>query len=424
MLVSLRIMSILFDLFLGIIFFYRPLSQKEKSRRICIFTSLLLFFHSLLTILFSGANLFLVGNLILSIAEYYFLGLYFGYAAQESSFWIFCQMSLTLLAGTILNQAVQLFSPLSIISENLIAMLFYLAVAFLLSLLVTLVLRQLFRAHQKLVYTVSVSKGTWLYQFIVPFLSICFAFTISAIQGQVFEKDYLSFVSVLALIVLTFSSLYFTLYLSQQQQRYYQSILETEQLTFQLREIKQSKKDYRRIQRIQHDLKNQHLILLALLKEDPEQAKSYLQSITNSIENQTVCYSKNTTINFLLNQKLQDKVEDIQLEIDCFVPQRLEINPDILAVLLGNLLDNSLEACMRLSNKEDRVLILGIRYFQKKLFIAIENSFDENELVIRKERQTEGWGLKNIERLVTNHRGTMKNFIQNGRHKTEVILPV
>lgn len=422
MLVSLRIVSILFDLFLGIIFFYRPLSQKEKSRRICIFTSLLLFFHALLTILFSGANLFLVGNLILSIAEYYFLGLYFGYAVQESSFWIFCQMSLTLLAGTILNQAVQLFSPLSVISENLIAMLFYLAVAFLLSLLVTLVLRQLFRAHQKLVYTVS--KGIWLYQFIVPFLSICFAFTVSAIQGQVFEKDYLSFVSVLALIVLTFSSLYFTLYLSQQQQRYYQSILETEQMTFQLREMKQSKKDYRRIQRIQHDLKNQHLILLALLKEDPEQAKSYLQSMTNSIENQTVCYSKNTTINFLLNQKLQDKVEDIQLEIDCFVPQRLEINPDILAVLLGNLLDNSLEACMRLSNKEDRVLILGIRYFQKKLFIAIENSFDENELVIRKERQTEGWGLKNIERLVTNHRGTMKNFIQNGRHKTEVILLV
>lgn len=408
MLVSLRIVSILFDLFLGIIFFYRPLSQKEKSRRICIFTSLLLFFHALLTILFSGANLFLVGNLILSIAEYYFLGLYFGYAVQESSFWIFCQMSLTLLAGTILNQAVQLFSPLSVISENLIAMLFYLAVAFLLSLLVTLVLRQLFRAHQKLVYTVS----------------NCFAFTVSAIQGQVFEKDYLSFVSVLALIVLTFSSLYFTLYLSQQQQRYYQSILETEQMTFQLREMKQSKKDYRRIQRIQHDLKNQHLILLALLKEDPEQAKSYLQSMTNSIENQTVCYSKNTTINFLLNQKLQDKVEDIQLEIDCFVPQRLEINPDILAVLLGNLLDNSLEACMRLSNKEDRVLILGIRYFQKKLFIAIENSFDENELVIRKERQTEGWGLKNIERLVTNHRGTMKNFIQNGRHKTEVILLV
>ncbi|WP_267247210.1 GHKL domain-containing protein [Streptococcus sp. Marseille-Q5986] len=424
MLVSLRIVSILFDLFLGVIFFYRPLSQKEKSRRICIFTSLLLFFHALLTILFSGANLFLVGNLILSIAEYYFLGLYFGYAVQESSFWIFCQMSLTLLAGTILNQAVQLFSPLSVISENLIAMLFYLAVAFLLSLLVTLVLRQLFRAHQKLVYTASVSKGTWLYQFIVPFLSICFAFTISAIQGQVFEKDYLSFVSVLALIVLTFSSLYFTLYLSQQQQRYYQSILETEQLTFQLREMKQSKKDYRRIQRIQHDLKNQHLILLALLKENPEQAKSYLQSMTNSIENQTVCYSKNTTINFLLNQKLQDKVEDIQLEIDCFVPQRLEINPDILAVLLGNLLDNSLEACMRLSNKEDRVLILGIRYFQKKLFIAIENSFDEDELVMRKERQTEGWGLKNIERLVTNHRGIIKNFIQNGRHKTEVILPV
>lgn len=42
MLVSLRIVSILFDFFLGVIFFYRPLSQKKSLGE---FVSLLLSFY-------------------------------------------------------------------------------------------------------------------------------------------------------------------------------------------------------------------------------------------------------------------------------------------------------------------------------------------------------------------------------------------
>ena len=374
----------------------------------------------LLCLYFLESRVFLVSNLLLSIVESSLVGLYFGYSFRDSSFWIFLQTSLTLLAGAVLNQAIQLFLPLSKVSKNLGLISGYLAISFLFSTVITLVLRQLFRTHQKL--SMATSRRNWLYQFIVPILSIIFAFTVSAIQGQVFGPDYLSVISLLSLIVLSFSSLYFTLHLSQQQHAYYQNKLDKEQLQFQLRETQQSQEEYQRLQSLRHDLKNKHLTLLALLEENPDEAREYLHSLTDSISGKQTFYSKNPTINFLLNQKLHDVEDEIELEIDCFVPQELSIQPDILAVILGNCLDNSISACLRLTDKSERTLALNIRYFQQNLFISINNTFNEQEQETRKTRQRDGWGLRNVDALVQEYQGTVKRFKEHGHYRTGTIL--
>ena len=374
-----------------------------------------------LVFLFLESRVFLVSNLLLSILESSLVGLYFGYSFRDSSFWIFLQTSLTLLAGAVLNQAIQLFLPLSKVSKNLGMISGYLAISFLFSTVITLVLRQLFRTHQKL--SMATSRRNWLYQFIVPILSIIFAFTVSAIQGQVFGPDYLSVISLLSLIVLSFSSLYFTLHLSQQQHAYYQNKLDKEQLQFQLRETQQSQEEYQRLQSLRHDLKNKHLTLLALLEENPDEAREYLQSLTDSISGKQTFYSKNPTVNYLLNQKLHDVEDEIALEIDCFIPQELSIQPDVLAVILGNCLDNSISACLRLTDKSERTLSLNIRYFQQNLFISINNTFNEQEQETRKTRQRDGWGLRNVDTLVQEYQGTIKRFKENGHYRTEILLP-
>ena len=421
MLIGLRIISILFDLFLASILFYRPISKSKHSKETLFVLCCFLLFHVALVFLFLESRVFLVSNLLLSILESSLVGLYFGYSFRDSSFWIFLQTSLTLLAGAVLNQAIQLFLPLSKVSKNLGLISGYLAISFLFSTIITLVLRQLFRTHQKL--GMATSKRNCLYQFIVPILSIIFAFTVSAIQGQVFGPDYLSVISLLSLIVLSFSSLYFTLHLSQQQHAYYQNKLDKEQLQFQLRETQQSQEEYQRLQSLRHDLKNKHLTLLALLEENPDEAREYLHSLTDSISGKQTFYSKNPTINFLLNQKLHDVEDEIELEIDCFVPQELSIQPDILAVILGNCLDNSISACLRLTDKSERTLALNIRYFQQNLFISINNTFNEQEQETRKTRQRDGWGLRNVDALVQEYQGTIKRFKENGRYRTEILLP-
>lgn len=421
MLIGLRIISILFDLFLASVLFYRPISKSKHSKETLLVLCCCFLLHVAFVFLFLESRVFLVSNLLLSIVESSLVGLYFGYSFRDSSFWIFLQTSLTLLAGAVLNQAIQLFLPLSKVSKNLGLISGYLAISFLFSTIITLVLRQLFRTHQKL--GMATSKRNWLYQFIVPILSIIFAFTVSAIQGQVFGPDYLSVISLLSLIVLSFSSLYFTLHLSQQQHAYYQNKLDKEQLQFQLRETQQSQEEYQRLQSLRHDLKNKHLTLLALLEENPDEAREYLHSLTDSISGKQTFYSKNPTINFLLNQKLHDVEDEIELEIDCFVPQELSIQPDILAVILGNCLDNSISACLRLTDKSERTLALNIRYFQQNLFISINNTFNEQEQETRKTRQKDGWGLRNVDALVQEYQGTVKRFKENGHYRTEILLP-
>lgn len=421
MLIGLRIISILFDLFLASVLFYRPISKSKHSKETLLVLCCCFLFHVALVFLFLESRVFLVSNLLLSIVESSLVGLYFGYSFRDSSFWIFLQTSLTLLAGAVLNQAIQLFLPLSKVSKNLGLISGYLAISFLFSTVITLVLRQLFRTHQKL--TMATSRRNWLYQFIVPILSIIFAFTVSAIQGQVFGADYLSVISLLSLIVLSFSSLYFTLHLSQQQHAYYQNKLDKEQLQFQLRETQQSQEEYQRLQSLRHDLKNKHLTLLALLEENPDEAREYLQSLTDSISGKQTFYSKNPTVNYLLNQKLHNVEDEIALEIDCFVPQELSIQPDVLAVILGNCLDNSISACLRLTDKSERTLSLNIRYFQQNLFISINNTFNEQEQETRKTRQRDGWGLRNVDALVQEYQGTIKRFKENGHYRTEILLP-
>lgn len=421
MLIGLRIISILFDLFLASVLFFRPISKSKQSKETLLVLCCCFLFHVALVFIFLESHVFLVSNLLLSIVESSLVGLYFGYSFRDSSFWIFIQTSLTLLAGAVLNQTIQLFLPLSKVSKNLGLISGYLAISFLFSTVITLVLRQLFRTHQKL--GMATSKRNWLYLFIVPILSIIFAFTVSAIQGQVFGPDYLSVISLLSLIVLSFSSLYFTLHLSQQQHAYYQNKLDKEQLQFQLRETQQSQEEYQRLQSLRHDLKNKHLTLLALLEENPDEAREYLHSLTDSISGKQTFYSKNPTINFLLNQKLHDVEDEIELEIDCFVPQELSIQPDILAVILGNCLDNSISACLRLTDKSERTLALNIRYFQQNLFISINNTFNEQEQETRKTRQRDGWGLRNVDALVQEYQGTIKRFKENGRYRTEILLP-
>ena len=224
MLIGLRIISILFDLFLASVLFYRLNSKSKHSKETLLVLCCCFLLHVAFVFVFLESRVFLVSNLLLSIVESSLVELYFGYSFRDSSFWIFLQTSLTLLAGAVLNQAIQLFLPLSKVSKNLGLISGYLATSFLFSTIITLVLRQLFRTHQKL--GMATSRRSWLYQFIVPILSIIFAFTVSAIQGQVFGPDYLSVISLLSLIVLSFSSLYFTLHLSQQQHAYYQNKLD------------------------------------------------------------------------------------------------------------------------------------------------------------------------------------------------------
>ena len=70
MLVGLRIISILYDLFLASMLFYRPLSKINMKKKPLVALFFILIFHGELVFLFSESRIFLVSNLLLNILEY------------------------------------------------------------------------------------------------------------------------------------------------------------------------------------------------------------------------------------------------------------------------------------------------------------------------------------------------------------------
>lgn len=91
------------------------------------------------------------------------------------------------------------------------------------------------------------------------------------------------------------------------------------------------------------------------------------------------------------------------------VPQKLTVSDIDLCVLIGNLIDNAVEACEKLPVKE-RFLRLYIGVFRKQLYISVTNA--TNELVrklddeyITTKRGNHGHGLKRINNTVEKYGG-------------------
>ena len=95
-------------------------------------------------------------------------------------------------------------------------------------------------------------------------------------------------------------------------------------------------------------------------------------------------------------------------------------------VILGNLLDNAIEAAQ---NSKEKYLGIDIRTKRGLLFITIENSYDgsiqlhKNEIVTsRKNKESHGIGLKNVKMIVEEQGGEMQVIWVNNRFVVKVML--
>ncbi|MBG9367018.1 GHKL domain-containing protein [Streptococcus sp. NLN64] len=175
---------------------------------------------------------------------------------------------------------------------------------------------------------------------------------------------------------------------------------------------------------LKHDLKNHHVTLLALLQEEKyDQVKQVLGQNLASLESSETFYTNDGTLNYLLNQKQSEaKKVGVEVRIHCLLPENIALNPNIIAILLGNLLDNSIAAVARLETAASPIE-LQIYYFKNKLTIAIQNPFDIKEKSSRVHRQKSGLGTKNIRKLVSNNGGLYHQETDGPFYKVEIIFP-
>ncbi len=165
------------------------------------------------------------------------------------------------------------------------------------------------------------------------------------------------------------------------------------------------------IRKFRHDYKNHMHCLKSLLdKQKIDDALKFLDSLfTNPTMNKTSFKSGNTIADAILNDKAAIAAkENFRLNFSGVISEN--VSAFDICTILSNALDNSLEACRRLKNAEERYIDVNCVLKNDMQMICITNpsDTDDPDLKTSKENKNEhGFGLYNIRKTVDALDGTV-----------------
>lgn len=170
--------------------------------------------------------------------------------------------------------------------------------------------------------------------------------------------------------------------------------------------------------RLFHDFHNHIGALRQLLSHKKlMEAMQYLDELQAPLrEMADNIWTGDETIDYLINSKAQTaEASDIQYQAQVEFPRHTNLKSADLCAILGNLLDNALEAAEQVPEKEERFVRLTIRRINQMLIIKVENSFvslpvkKDGELKTSKEENgLHGWGLKSARTAAEKYDGTVQ----------------
>ena len=180
----------------------------------------------------------------------------------------------------------------------------------------------------------------------------------------------------------------------------------------QLKIINQSQENFKIIR---HDIKLHISALQALIeKNNNALALDYIQTTYNLI-NYSNEYAKsgNAEVDSILNYKIHEaKKQGIEVNLNLHIPEKLNIQPIDFIIVLGNLLDNAIEATSKL--KEDKKIEASIELDRNVLYVSVINSFQgellykDNKLITtHKDKESHGLGLNSVRKSTEKYNGTM-----------------
>ncbi|MGF3067320.1 sensor histidine kinase [Facklamia sp. P12945] len=187
---------------------------------------------------------------------------------------------------------------------------------------------------------------------------------------------------------------------------------------------------YRQMRGIRHDYRNHLQVIQAYLTSQDYQAlDQYLQELTNEMNQvDTIIRTGNTLIDALVNTKLtRAQAKGVDVHANAIAPKNLSIHSTDLAVILGNLLNNALEATIHAKDKQPAFIRLYIAPLKNTFYISVQNSMAQRprqNFLSLKALNRQGFGLKRIDAAVNKNQGIVNRQWEEGVFATEVTLPL
>ena len=202
---------------------------------------------------------------------------------------------------------------------------------------------------------------------------------------------------------------------------------QSELIEKQVREIQNM---YRQVRGWRHDYRN-HInnMKIQLSEGNYDKLSDYLNELADDLDTvDTVIKTGNVMADAILNSKLNvaEKM-NIKLNVKANVPDKLPMSDVELCSMLGNILDNAVEACGTLP-EEERFMRVYIGKLKGQLYLSVQNSAGK----VRKSKNTylstkegeHGYGLFRIDRVAKKYGGYVNRQNEEGVFATEIMVPL
>lgn len=159
-----------------------------------------------------------------------------------------------------------------------------------------------------------------------------------------------------------------------------------------------------------------------------DRALAYIEQLDNQLMNvDTLLKTGNVSLDAILSAKIaQAKAENIAVTVKANVPDALTISDLELSIIIGNLLDNAIEACRTVTG--ERFIRIFISMKGTMLYFSMLNAAGAKKkktgsLFATHKDGVHGFGLRRAEAILEEHGGWVKYNSEDGAFTSEFLVP-
>ena len=164
--------------------------------------------------------------------------------------------------------------------------------------------------------------------------------------------------------------------------------------------------------------------------EDIEGINHYLGDLDKDLSKlDAVIKTGNPMADAILGSKISlARSNDISVTADAHIAIGLTTGAVDLCIIIGNLMDNAIDACMALPTK-DRLIRIFMEMKNTQLYVSITNTAPTGKRKKAGKRhlstkgKEHGFGLARIDNIVERYSGYLSRNSEDGVYTTEILLP-
>ena len=188
---------------------------------------------------------------------------------------------------------------------------------------------------------------------------------------------------------------------------------------------------YNQVRGWRHDYRNHIQAMKSHVSAgDLDAIARYLDELDTDLQTvDTVIKTGNKMTDAILNSKISlARSKNITITAEANIAVELKTSQLDLCIIIGNLLDNAIEACLALP-EDERVIRIYMEMKNTQLYMSFTNAAAQKKQrkisgrFLSTKGTGHGFGLVRIDNIIERHNGYISRNSEDGAYTTEIMLP-